>query len=192
MKVNRTVRTKRTIAPILALAWMILIFSMSAQPGEVSGDMSGSISHLFMQIINTIIGCGWNEAELLQLAEQWDYPIRKLAHMTEFGILSLLYLWVTNLYADSRIVSKMVIGIESVIGKTANRHKHIGYYLLALLSTLLYAATDEFHQLFVPGRAGMVTDVMIDSLGAVIALTLWTIVVAIISKVTARKTCNEI
>jgi VanZ family protein len=31
----------------------------------------------------------------------------------------------------------------------------------------LYAASDEFHQLFVPGRSGEVKDVLIDSAGAV-------------------------
>ena len=35
-----------------------------------------------------------------------------------------------------------------------------------------YAATDEFHQIFVPGRAGMVTDVMIDSSGALAGILL--------------------
>lgn len=29
----------------------------------------------------------------------------------------------------------------------------------------LYAASDEFHQLFVPGRSGRLTDVLIDSAG---------------------------
>ena len=38
------------------------------------------------------------------------------------------------------------------------------------LVTAAYAATDEFHQLFVPGRAGRVTDVLIDSAGAFLAL----------------------
>jgi VanZ family protein len=33
--------------------------------------------------------------------------------------------------------------------------------------TVGYACTDEFHQLFVPGRAGLITDVLIDSIGAV-------------------------
>ena len=33
-----------------------------------------------------------------------------------------------------------------------------------------YAVTDEFHQLFVPGRSGQMTDVMIDSGGALVGL----------------------
>ena len=34
----------------------------------------------------------------------------------------------------------------------------------------LYAATDEIHQLFVPGRGGQIRDVLIDSSGALIGL----------------------
>ncbi len=40
----------------------------------------------------------------------------------------------------------------------------------AHMSEYADAATDEFHQLFVPGRAGRVTDVLIDSAGAFLAL----------------------
>ena len=36
--------------------------------------------------------------------------------------------------------------------------------------TFLYACTDEFHQLFVPGRAGRFTDVLIDTTGGIIML----------------------
>jgi|WetSurMetagenome_2_1015567.scaffolds.fasta_scaffold15055_4 VanZ family protein len=38
----------------------------------------------------------------------------------------------------------------------------------------LYAATDEFHQSFTPGRSPSLQDVGIDALGAFIGLTVWT------------------
>ena len=41
--------------------------------------------------------------------------------------------------------------------------------ILALVATLAYAITDEYHQTFVPGRQGAVSDVAIDLAGAVIA-----------------------
>lgn len=40
----------------------------------------------------------------------------------------------------------------------------------AILYTLLYAFTDEIHQLFVPGRTGVLTDILIDSLGISLAV----------------------
>ena len=36
--------------------------------------------------------------------------------------------------------------------------------------TTAYAGTDELHQLFVPGRSGQVSDVLLDSAGALIGL----------------------
>ena len=44
--------------------------------------------------------------------------------------------------------------------------------LIAWGISTAYAATDEFHQIFVPGRAGMLTDVMIDSSGALAGILL--------------------
>ena len=41
-------------------------------------------------------------------------------------------------------------------------------YLYAAVVTVLYACSDEFHQLFVVGRSGQFTDVLIDSTGMVI------------------------
>ncbi|MEA4924870.1 MAG: VanZ family protein [Syntrophomonadaceae bacterium] len=43
-------------------------------------------------------------------------------------------------------------------------------YPAAWLLTTLYGASDEFHQIYVWGRTPLFTDVLIDSLGAAIAL----------------------
>jgi len=42
------------------------------------------------------------------------------------------------------------------------------------LIAVVYAATDEFHQSFTPGRTSRVTDVMIDTIGAGIGLFITT------------------
>lgn len=44
--------------------------------------------------------------------------------------------------------------------------------MLALLSAVLYAITDEIHQSFVPGRHASATDVLIDGIGTAIGLFL--------------------
>jgi VanZ family protein len=43
---------------------------------------------------------------------------------------------------------------------------------LALLITILYAFSDEYHQTFVPGRHGQLQDVAIDMTGALLAMSL--------------------
>ena len=74
------------------------------------------------------------------------FMIRKIAHMSEYAILLLLLY-----YALSNVISKHTLS-------------------LSLLVTFIYACSDEFHQLFIPGRSGQFKDVLIDTSGALIML----------------------
>jgi VanZ family protein len=75
----------------------------------------------------------------------WDYFVKKGAHAFGYGLLALSYLHAMP-----------------------KRN-----YPLAWFLAVLYSATDEFHQSFVPGRHAAVTDVIVfDNLGAMIALVL--------------------
>lgn len=148
---NKKRNWKKWLAYLLVLVWMIVIFYMSAQPGEDSGEISGGVSHLFMQVWNAIFHLDWSEAKILEMAGLWDYPIRKLAHMTEFGILAMLIYWALG------YTKKFLCGPYR-------------RYVVAFLGTVFYAATDEFHQLFVPDRSGNLFDVFVDATGALLAL----------------------
>ena len=76
----------------------------------------------------------------------WDVFWRKLFHAIEFGVLNLL-LWRALFY-----------------GESINFKKALGW---SLFLTILYAASDELHQYFVPNRQCRWQDVMQDSLGSV-------------------------
>ena len=52
--------------------------------------------------------------------------------------------------------------------------------LFAWGTATVYAATDEFHQLFVPGRSGQVKDVLLDSCGAAVGVLILMLVAALI------------
>ncbi len=69
-------------------------------------------------------------------------------HVLEYFVLFLLF-------------NKAFMGSTST--KLENR-------LVAALLTIVFAALDEFHQTFVPGRGGLVSDVLIDALGIPLAL----------------------
>lgn len=93
-----------------------------------SSELSGSVSYRIVSVVNTITASHWDEKELLDKAELIDYPVRKCAHMSEYAILTLLgFLTFSFLYGRRR-------------------------FLIPVGVTFLYACTDEFHQLFVPGR----------------------------------------
>ena len=51
-----------------------------------------------------------------------------------------------------------------------------------LIFSIFYAASDEFHQTFVPGRDGNIVDVLIDSSGALVGILLSSIVYFLIIK----------
>jgi VanZ family protein len=84
----------------------------------------------------------------LQTVEFLHYLIRKCAHFTEYFILSLLILR----------------GIRS--GETG---WHLRWAVTTVLIVAGYAALDEYHQSFVPGRGAAFTDVLIDASGGIAA-----------------------
>ena len=127
-----------------------------------SADLSGGITHLCMSILNQLFGFGWDASKVLEMAEIWDFPIRKLAHMTEFGILAVLIFLAIKYYNKINTMKKR--------------------YVFAWMGAVCYAATDEFHQLFVPGRSGNFVDVCVDTIGVTIAL----IVIYLVRRVYGR------
>lgn len=49
-------------------------------------------------------------------------------------------------------------------------------FILALGICVLYAVSDEIHQLFIAGRSGQPSDVLIDSMGALIGIGIFTLI----------------
>jgi len=80
---------------------------------------------------------------------QFDFVLRKLAHVTEYGVLTLCW-W------------------RALRGLGATRDNRAAV-LLAVLIALAYSASDEFHQSFVRDRHGTPVDVLIDAIGMTIA-----------------------
>lgn len=83
--------------------------------------------------------------------EKLNIILRKNAHAFEYIVLAML---VCNAFF-------------------INKFKGKGAVVYVLFICLFYAVTDEFHQLFVPGRTSLVSDVLIDFTGALIGLGLY-------------------
>lgn len=134
---------------MLLLLWMGVIFAFSAQPAEESGKISDSICYKLVSGVNHTFHTEWNAEQMEEYALRLRLPVRKAAHMTEYAILAVL-IW-GNLLVFQALPQRRSYGI-------------------ALLSAILYAMTDEYHQTFVAGRSGNLTDVCIDGLGACLGL----------------------
>lgn len=146
----------RTIAGLLALVWMCVIFFFSAQPKEESSAVSGAFSYRVVSSTGLLFHLNLDEEKLRRIAAAIESNVRKAAHMTEYAVLSVLfYVW----------LGKWQFAGFSLI-KSAGRKRSIS----AVLLTVSYAVSDEIHQLLVPGRAGMVRDVIIDSTGAILGI----------------------
>lgn len=129
--------------------WMAVIFRFSAVPASGSTEMSQSVGRK----ICTIFVPGFAEMDeeaQKELAERIDFPIRKAAHATEYAVLGIL--------------AAMTFGAFGYAGAK----RWTGSWILSVL----YAVSDEFHQLFVPGRSGQLRDVCIDSIGAAFGILL--------------------
>lgn len=141
-------RRRQLAAGILLVGWMIAIFCFSAQPSEESTQLSGRVGYRVVDTADKVFRMEWSMQEMLFLAEKLDFPIRKAAHMTEYAILAVL----------------------SFVFYGTMEKKEKQCYLFALATAVVYACSDEIHQLFVPGRSGQIRDIGIDVAGAVIGL----------------------
>lgn len=121
---------------------MAVIFWFSSQTGEQSADVGNSLT---VSLLN-IFYCGFNSlqpAARQQAIESAAEVIRMLAH---FGVFFLMGIFVCAFYNTYDINKKKL-------------------YSHTFLFCLAYAITDEIHQLFVPGRAFEIIDIITDALG---------------------------
>lgn len=126
------------------IKWVLLIAWMVVifMFSSQPAEISDEKSRLVIQIFNAI---GLNLDSVL--GELANFVVRKAAHFTEYFILALL--------------------IFNVIGEEFKLKQAL---LLSIVVVFLYACSDEFHQIFVPGREGKLRDVLIDTSGGAVAM----------------------
>ncbi len=116
----------------LLVAWMVVIWLFSAQP---------------------------NSAEVTRgLFGESNFLVRKLAHFTEYAVLSVLGL--------ASFSSHGANPPNSLLQKIGGRRAMQSAIILAIS----FAISDEIHQAFVPGRSAAIQDVLVDSAGAITAM----------------------
>lgn len=143
---------KKILLWCAVISWMILIFYFSAQPAVDSDALSGGIAERIVQFIlniQRIPAFSVIDAELVSgFVAKANHYVRKTAHFMVFAVLGFL---VYSLLASYKIKKRKI-------------------FLYAAGVCLLYAACDEFHQMFVPGRACRFLDVIIDFCGSLSAI----------------------
>ncbi|MCR4436304.1 MAG: VanZ family protein [Clostridiales bacterium] len=130
---------------VLAIAWMTVIFFFSSQPGEDSARQSGRVVELLLGIFNRVYN-HHPPAFIVDWLLKSDHFVRKGGHVAEYMVLGVL---VINLL---------------------KRWDLKKYFIISLSVCFIYASSDEVHQLFVPGRAGRVSDVLLDTAAALVGM----------------------
>ncbi len=140
---------------IIKIILLVLWISVIFSFSLQQGSYSSNTSNT---VLDTILKCLFIDvnnlkANNINLYYNLGTIIRKCAHMTEFAILSILSYLVFN------------------------------KYIITLLFSILIASTDEFIQTFIPQRAGLFTDVLIDSVGICFGLLFIFIILKIKEKI---------
>jgi VanZ family protein len=144
MRINK----KIVLSWAAVILWMLMIFVFSAQPAAESEKVSHGATSIILKFIENLAIISGVSVDLI---EKTDHLVRKLAHAFVFFVLAML---VVNAFLKTGV-------------------KGFRVFIFAFIVTSLYACTDEIHQMFVPGRACRLSDVGIDSMGAMFGLCLF-------------------
>ncbi len=128
-------RVLRRVFIALSVVVAIVIFVFSAQTAEKSSAISGG----FSAVLSEFLG-GFLPQPTVEFLMGW---VRKAAHIFLFASLSLFV-----------CLSAFTFNLKGWL-----------YFAIPLAICFIYACLDEFHQLFVEGRAGLFSDVLIDGIG---------------------------
>lgn len=135
----------RVILLILLLGTFFMIFGFSSQDAEESGGLSSNIAEFVLKQVHND-----DMEKKEQIIERTEKVVRKMAHFSIYtlvGLLLMSYISTYNLKENKKIIISLCIGA-------------------------LYATSDEIHQLFVSGRSGQITDVLLDSMGILLGILL--------------------
>ena len=165
----------KIISTIFVLVWMITVFIFSSQDGTQTLNTSGAFIHVIDSTLNQVESNNTNKTDTVNTQydnnDKYNYSeelqtfVRKNAHYflyTIGGIILSVFF-----YAFFKENNKIC--------------------LFAILTGMLYAMSDEFHQRFVAGRTSRITDIGIDTLGVITGAILVMIFINILKKSRKRK-----
>lgn len=141
---KKTMRyTLKPLSFLPAIFMMYIIFSLSAQNGMTSSQLSSKVSQKLVAVADELLQKDWTKEQQVSYAAKIHYQVRKAGHVTEYFLLAISVSFPLYVY-----------GIR-------------GFWLILLAGTICvgFAGLDEYHQSFVAGRGPSKRDVLIDCIG---------------------------
>ena len=184
---------------ILAVVVAVAIFFMSSFNSEKSSKQSDSLARPIIGYLenkcsvetttNQIYDINFRESEKLDIKESGSNIFKFEKNSSGKNVLSKKQ-WKSIISDINKFVRKcahiflyffftffLLIGFRNIESKIKNYYK-----LLSLLCNMIYAITDEVHQLFT-GRTSTFMDVLIDFSGGLAAVAVYILVRKLLSKV---------
>lgn len=129
---------------IAVIVQMAVIFSFSMENAAESAGTSGGFIRRILEAISADFRMADSTVQH-EIIESLSFFTRKAAHFSVFGLLGVLCASALLTYA--------------IKPRTA--------FIVSSAICTLYAVSDEIHQYFVPGRACMIRDMVLDTAGSV-------------------------
>lgn len=128
--------------PVISWLFVFLWMALIFYLSHQPGTESSNLSGGLLNFFNTLVPFDIEEINGLHTL------LRKGAHLSAYFMLAILLM--------------IAFGQSNIFGKRR--------ILFTFISCLVYAISDEVHQLFISGRSGQITDVLIDCLGGALGI----------------------
>ena len=157
------------ILGVMIFANMALIFNFSSESREESADRSHGLTETVVQIIVKDFE-NLTPEEQDEKIQEFHVPIRKIAHFCGFGLLGLL---------------------TAALMVTLNRGKKWLWWAIPGAFCLLYAISDEIHQIFTE-RGPAVEDVVLDFCGSMAGICVLHLVALLVAHLRAKRKAKRL
>jgi VanZ family protein len=134
---------------ITTIAVMLIIFKLSSAIGEQSSKFTLQITEQIAKHIVFIMGKDVDNVNYLTNIAMWDNLVRKAGHVIEYALMAITINISFSFYHIRKWKS----------------------LFLCFGTCFVFACSDEIHQLFIAGRTGQLTDIIIDLVGIVLGIT---------------------
>lgn len=137
---------------------MMIIFYFSSKPVELSDESSLVIANTLVNVYESVAVVDITNENRIEILYEINHIVRKSAHFMEYALLAFFIAFHLHVI----------------------RMKKLAKNLLPILISAVYAASDEFHQIFVDGRGPQVRDVLLDTTGAIAGTLVFFLVLTIL------------
>lgn len=179
----RTAERKTRLFALLTALWLVFIFLLSAQDATKSTGFSDAFTRLILNFLEP--GEHTDASALPDASDKADESDAAQAFANSsnsdtydpvpnrdwFGIAPVFF----KSFVRKTAHFFMFCGLGFLVLCTIRSYygrPHIRVYASAWLFCIFCAVCDEFHQLFVPGRGAQLSDVCLDSAGALVGVLL--------------------